>query len=185
MSTLKAYTVESCDSFVPTSVIEALGVRSHHRQARVLIFAPTKRRAAELAEASHLFGWHRNANGQRWLRLAMGNDLDALAPHFGAEEGILALPLTGSGSADGNVVRVQGETVTRVGHLEPHATPEYKHGRRFVGVAWGEVPIMACQIKGARCAGDGPLRSDPRGQLEMAYICDPCFADLRPQEAGQ
>ncbi len=128
---MKAYTVESCDSFVPTSVINALGLKSHHRQARVLIFAPTKQRAVELASDANLFGWHRNTNGQRWLRLATGNDLDALAPHFGEEEGVLAVPLAGAGSATGTVVRVQGLVATVVGHLVAHSTPERKYGQRF------------------------------------------------------
>jgi hypothetical protein len=168
MPKLKAYTAETCDSFVPSFVIEALGVRSHHRQARVLIFAPTKRRAAELAEASHLFGWHRNANGQRWLRLAMGNDLDALTPHFGAEEGILALPTIGSGSADGNVVRVLGQLAAPVGRLEHAVTPQ--QGSRFVPAPSESFFVRrerTDEVGGQQVGWVGPISSERQAGREV------------------
>lgn len=104
--------------FVGAAVLRALGEPPHVRQARVLIVAPNKAAAIEVAERC------RSAEARVALpsksdpefRLATGRDVDALrAAGMCDEPGILVLPLTSWRSP---VVRVDADGVRRVGTLD-------------------------------------------------------------------
>lgn len=98
------------NGFVSPQIIAALGLPSHHRQARVLILAPTKRAAAELSTSRGILA---NARDKE-MREATGDDVEALRWVFGGD--VLGLYVLHRDST--TVLRIGPEkTITPIGFL--------------------------------------------------------------------
>lgn len=114
MPRLKTYTL-GVHGFIRSDVNEPLGVAPHIRQARVLAVATTKAHAVQVY-AAH--GFPNITPSDSEFRVAMGNDLDALAEAgLLTEPSVWVLPSNFGGSRA--VVRMQpGGVPQRVGRLE-------------------------------------------------------------------
>ncbi len=89
---VRAYTYESCDSFLPRDVLDTLEAPSWVRQGRILIFARTIKQAKDICVNLGLVHEHDSTRP----RVASGNDLDLLlAAGYGEESSVLALALDG------------------------------------------------------------------------------------------
>ncbi len=112
---MKVYTVDLSDSWVAPEITAMIGHRSGRNQAPIYIAAPTKAAAHRLANElpHHWVGYPTLGR----LRVAMGNDLDALvAAGLLDESGILVKANNGGREA---VVRVTADGPTLIGHLVP------------------------------------------------------------------
>ncbi|MEU0078487.1 hypothetical protein ABZY58_11375 [Micromonospora tulbaghiae] len=114
MARMKVFSL-GVHGFIGNDVRDALGAPSHIRQARVLAVAPTKAAAVHVY-AEHGFRGVRPSDSE--FRVAMGNDVDALAEAgLLNEPGVWVLP-SAIGGGD-TVVRMQpGGAPQRAGRLD-------------------------------------------------------------------
>lgn len=114
MAFLKVYTL-GINGFIRSGVNDALGIPSHIRQATVLAVATTKAHAVQVY-AEHGFPGVRPSDSE--FRVAMGNDLDALAAAgLLTEPGVWVIPMLGW-DGKGVVRMLPGGAPRRVGRLD-------------------------------------------------------------------
>lgn len=80
---VRAYTYELCDSWLPRDILDVVGDKPHIHQGRLLVFARTAKDALNLLKDLGL----RDFFSSKSPRVATGNDLDALVAAGLAAEG--------------------------------------------------------------------------------------------------
>lgn len=93
---VRAYTHrETGDSFLPRDVLDALGVPNHVNQGRLIVFAKSATAAQQRCAALRLPG----IRSTRDLRIATGNDVDALVANEANQDDAAYALSSGEGSA--------------------------------------------------------------------------------------